>query len=64
MIALGNDRLPGPYFVEAGRANLPRESERGKIAAEIYGWYRRNASVERLAKGIAAALEIKSSGIA
>ena len=57
-IVLENDRLPGPYFVEAGRANLPSESEIGKTAAEIYQWYRRNASVERLAKGIAAALEI------
>ncbi|MEP6685894.1 MAG: hypothetical protein ABJB22_03880 [Verrucomicrobiota bacterium] len=55
-IALDGDRLPSPCYVAQDRTDLPAESEREKISHEIYTWYQRRASSERLAAGIAAAL--------
>jgi hypothetical protein len=60
VIALQGDQLPGPYFVETNRAHLPALPDRAKTSACIYEWYRRHASVEHLAKGIATLLQIKS----
>ena len=54
VISLREDRLPGPYFVAADRAELP--PDRAAVAAEVYAWYQRNASSECLARGIAQAL--------
>lgn len=59
-IALRGDPLPGPYFVDANQTHLPAIADRAKISAGIYEWYRRNASVEGLAKTIASLLQIKS----
>ena len=58
-VALRGDQLPGPYFVEANRTHLPAFAERAKVSADIYEWYRRHASVELLAKAIAALLHVK-----
>jgi hypothetical protein len=54
VISLREDRLPGPYFVAADRAELP--PDRAAVAAEVYAWYQRNASSQCLARGIAQAL--------
>ena len=59
-IALQGYQLPGPYFVEANRTHLPAVADRAETSARIYEWYRRQASVEHLAKGIATLLQIKS----
>ena len=59
LIALEGDRLPGPYYVTRDRAELPAESERAKVSADIYDWYARHAAVEKLASGIAAGLKIE-----
>jgi hypothetical protein len=58
-IALRGDRMPGPYFVAADRSNLPTVGERAEVAAGIYDWYRRHASVEHLARAIAELLGMK-----
>ena len=55
-ISLREDRLPGPYFVAPDRMELP--DDRARVAAEVYAWYHRNASSERLASGIAQALSV------
>ena len=60
VIALQGDQLPGPYFIETNRTHLPALPDRAKTSACIYEWYRRHASVEHLANGIAALLQIKS----
>ena len=50
-IALKSDRLPGPYFVEADRFELP--SDHTQVASEIFGWYTRNANSDHLVRGVA-----------
>jgi hypothetical protein len=55
-ITLRGDPIPGPYFVETDRVHLPTLADRAEISAGVYEWYRRNAAVEHLAKGIATLL--------
>ncbi len=55
-ISVDGDRLPGPFFVEPDRAEIPDAQARPKIAADIYAWYQRHASSEHLVQGIAKAL--------
>lgn len=62
-IAVRNDSLPGPYYINHQGSSFPLESELPKIAREIYEWYQRNASSGQLAKGIAAALAISSAAL-
>jgi len=52
-ISLDGDRLPGPFFVEPDRGEIPDARDRAKIAADIYSWYQRHASSESLVQGIA-----------
>ena len=59
-IALEGDQMPGPYFVELNRTHLPALADRTETSARIYEWYRRHASIEHLAKGIATLLQLKS----
>lgn len=60
-ISVQGDRLPGPYFVDRRRSELPQE--RAGIASEIYAWYQRCASSQHLARGIAGALGLAPGGI-
>lgn len=53
-IAIGEDRLPGPFFLERNGATFPQDSARA--SAEIYHWYHRHASSGRLADAIGNAL--------
>ncbi|HEY1583096.1 MAG TPA: hypothetical protein VGF73_08360 [Chthoniobacterales bacterium] len=55
-ISLGDDVLPGPFFIAPNEEQLPTSSERGLIAASIYKWYQRHASSSHLAAAVAAAL--------
>jgi hypothetical protein len=55
-IALDGDRLPGPFFVEPDRCEIPDARTRPQIAADIYAWYQRYSSSEHLIQGIAKAL--------
>ncbi len=55
-VALGTDRLPGPYFISATGQNLPTEAERAAVAQSIYAWYQRHACSSHLASTVAAAL--------
>ena len=57
-ISLRGDQLPGPYFVDTARSNLPENP--AKIAAEFYTWYGRNVSSDHLVRGIAHALDLVS----
>ena len=52
-IAIDCDRLPGPFFVESERAEIPGAEARAKTATDIYNWYHRNASSEILVRQIA-----------
>jgi hypothetical protein len=56
-IHLGQDTLPGPFFVTEARQNLPAEPERARVAQSLHDWYRRNASSQRLAETVAAAID-------
>ena len=56
VIALGEDALPGPFFVAQSGGNLPPESERAAAAQSIHSWYGRNASSSHLADTVAAAI--------
>jgi hypothetical protein len=58
-ISLRGDSLPGPYFVETNRTNLPALTDRAKLSADIYEWYQRYSSIEHLARGIVAALHLE-----
>jgi len=53
IVAMDGDPLPGPFFVEPERAEIPGAEARAKIAADIYNWYHRNASSEILVRRIA-----------
>ena len=57
-ISLNGDRLPGPYFIDGRRLELPQD--RAAIASDIFGWYQRRASSEHLVRGIASALGLAS----
>ena len=59
VIGLRGDHMPGPYFVAADRSNLSSIEERAEVAAGIYDWYRRHASVGHLAQAIAEFLGVK-----
>jgi hypothetical protein len=56
VISLDGDRLPGAFFVEPNRAEIPDAQTRPQIAADIYSWYQRHASSEHLVQGIARTL--------
>ncbi len=57
-ISINGDRLPGPFFAESNRREIPSPQERSTIAGDIYDWYQRHASSELLVRGIADALEL------
>jgi hypothetical protein len=59
-VSLGGDRLPGPFFVEPDRSEVPGANDRAKISADIYNWYQQHASSEFLVQGIAKALDLNS----
>jgi hypothetical protein len=59
-IAIAGDRLPGPFFVSRGEQHVPTADDRAAVAQSIYDWYQRHASSERLAQGIANALDWSS----
>ena len=54
-ISIGEDNLPGPFFVNDNVSNLPGENDRPKMAADFYQWYCRNASLKTLCNEVAAA---------
>jgi hypothetical protein len=54
-IQLGENRLPGPYYVTDAGSHLPAEEECVQIAQSFHQWYRRNASSEHLAQIVATA---------
>lgn len=56
LIALGEDALPGPFFVAQSGGNLPLESDRAATAQSVHSWYERNASSSHLAATVAAAI--------
>jgi hypothetical protein len=57
-ISVRADPLPGPFFIEPRLSELPAAEDRAEIAARFYDWYQRHASSNRLAPGIARALEL------
>lgn len=58
VISVEADPLPGPFFIEPARSELPTVNDRAQIAARFYDWYQRHASSNHLARGIARALEL------
>ena len=58
IISVEADALPGPYFVNAQRCELPSEQDRHKIAKAIYDWYQSHVASEHLAREIARALDL------
>ncbi len=39
-VAVGEDALPGPFFVAADGQELPSAAERATVAQAVYSWYR------------------------
>lgn len=60
-ISLDHDRLPGPFFIEPDRSEIPDAQGRAEIASEIYGWYQRHASSESLIRQIAKTLGLNAN---
>lgn len=60
-ISLDHDRLPGPFFIESDRSEIPDGQRRAEIASDIYGWYQRHASSESLVREIAKTLGLNAS---
>jgi hypothetical protein len=60
-ISVQGDCLPGPYFIDRRRSELPQE--RAATASEIYAWYQRCASSQHLVRGIASVLGLAPGGI-
>jgi hypothetical protein len=58
-VAVADDRLPGLYYVTQGHTNLPAKSDCENVSSNIYGWYRRHAHSENLARAIVEALQLK-----
>ncbi len=50
------ETLPGPFFIDQSRAELPSPDERAEISWRLYDWYQRRASLERLGDVIGQAL--------
>jgi hypothetical protein len=61
-VAIDRDRLPGPFFADLDRAELPAGEARGKIASEIHSWYQRHASAEHLVRKIAEKFALTERG--
>ncbi len=57
-IFLGDDRLPGPFFVTEAEQDLPPTEKRVDIALSHHDWYWSHASSERLALTVATALKL------
>ena len=57
-VSLDGDRLPGPFFIESDRCEIPDAQARPEVAADIYSWYQRYASSEHLIQGIAKTLDL------
>jgi hypothetical protein len=55
-ISLGQDALPGPFFVSLAGQKFPSAEERPVVAQLIYSWYQRHACSSHLAATVAAAM--------
>ena len=51
-VSLDGDRLPGPFFVEQDRCEIPSAHDRAKAAADIYDWYQQHVSSEHLVRSL------------
>ena len=60
-IVMDGDRFPGPFFVEADRAEIPGAEARVKIASDIYNWYQRHVSSELLLRTISEMIGLSAS---
>jgi hypothetical protein len=60
-VSLHGDQLPGPFFIDRASSELPKDP--AKTAAQIYSWYERNVSSNRLVYGIARALDLVPEAI-
>jgi hypothetical protein len=53
-VVINGERMPGPFFIEKDRAEIPDEAARARIAGEIYACYQRQIAsanlIERLAE--------------
>lgn len=55
-IGVAGDHLPGPYYVDGQRVELPQDWQ--NVAMEIYQWYQRRAASRHLARGVAGILNL------
>jgi hypothetical protein len=60
-ISVDGDKLPGPFFIEPDRSEIPDADARGKIASAIYNWYQRHASSDSLIQVIANTLGLDAA---
>ena len=47
-VVINGERMPGPFFIERDRAEIPDAAARERIAGEVYGCYRRQIASENL----------------
>ena len=57
-IGMDGERMPGPFFIDFDRSEIPAGDARATMAAGIYDWYQRHAASEHLVKGIAEKLAL------
>lgn len=62
-IVMDGDRFPGPFFVEADRAEIPGAEARANIASDIYNWYKRHVSSELLLRTISEMIGLGASAV-
>lgn len=56
MLAVGGDKLPGPWRISAGAVKLPEIEQLPETQRQTYSWYRRHASSEQAARAYMEAL--------
>ncbi|PYK31520.1 MAG: hypothetical protein DME57_03445 [Verrucomicrobia bacterium] len=47
-VVINGERMPGPFYIEQDRAEIPDATARARIAGEIYACYRRQIASENL----------------
>jgi hypothetical protein len=62
-LVLQKETLPGLFFVDDSRAELPSWDRRAEIGWKLHEWYQRSASVKELARAIGQALGFERTSV-